>query len=288
MATENLTQTIKDSLSNLGMVGGYGILTDKLEATGKNTIKATEIVVNGQNLAENPLPDNSVLGSSLVGTIDLGELPAPLWIISAGGRKLYRHSSNMGTVIEFNDGVDRKVLVLDAQYRSNFVIVSSSYTDTSLPNYSRSNTNGNWYIHGTNSSTTPSACASLTDATLNSLWVNSIDTNTSKYNTDVWLTQSKCECANHCRSITVNSVSCDIPNIQTLMRIYCEAINLDELDPTVSSYPNLKMSALFGSGAMCSSSEYNANYVRQVYSNGKCNGNLKDVSFGVCPVLELS
>lgn len=77
MATENLTQTIKDSLSNLGMVGGYGILTDKLEATGKNTIKATEIVVNGQNLAENPLPDNSVLGSSLVGTIDLGELPPP-------------------------------------------------------------------------------------------------------------------------------------------------------------------------------------------------------------------
>ena len=33
------------------------------------------------------------------------------------GRKLYRHTTLPGSVLCFNDGVDRSVLVLDAKYR---------------------------------------------------------------------------------------------------------------------------------------------------------------------------
>lgn len=200
---------------------------------------------------------------------------------------MYRHSSGMGTVMEFNDGQDRKVLVLDAQYRTVAKMTSDTETDTSLPNYTSKNTNGTWYIDGGNYETSPSACASLTDATLNNLWVNSIDINTSKYNTDVWLTQPDCDAATHCRSITVNGVGCDVPNIQTLMRIFCEADNLDALDPTVTSYPDLRLSDWFGSQHLWSSSECNTRLVRQVLYVGNCGGDYKFADYGVCPVLEL-
>lgn len=40
-------------------------------------------------------------------------------ILSSGERWLYRHRSGMGTVLEFDDGIDyRKVLILDAKYRT--------------------------------------------------------------------------------------------------------------------------------------------------------------------------
>ncbi len=208
-------------------------------------------------------------------------------LITEAGRKLWRHPSEMGTVIEFNDGQDRKVLVLDAQYRARWQMMTSTSNDTSLPNYISKNTNNTWYIDGGSSATTPSACASLTDDTLNSLWVNSIDDNTSKYNTDVWFTQPDCEAATHCRSITVNGVGCDIPNIQTLMRIYCEGVLLDALDPTVTSYQDFRFSDWFASWYLWSSTECNTQYVRQMHSNGSCGYDRKDSSFGVCPVFEL-
>ena len=45
------------------------------------------------------------------------------------GRKLYRHPTLPGSVIVFNDGIERKVLVLDAQYR-----VPSNQNNTSPTN----------------------------------------------------------------------------------------------------------------------------------------------------------
>ena len=209
-------------------------------------------------------------------------------LITAGGRKLYRHESDMGTVMEFNDGKDRKVLVLDAQYRVRDVMMTSKYNDTSLPNYTTyKNTNDTYYINGGSSATTPSACSSLTDNTLNSLWVNSIDVNTSKYNTDVWLTQPDCECATHCRSIKVNGTGCDIPNFQTLLRIFCEGVLLDELDPTVSSYPDLKLSDWLSSVDLWTSSENSKYLVREMSSAGYLRDGWKDSKCSVCPVLEL-
>ena len=158
-------------------------------------------------------------------------------VTTAGGRTLYRHSSGMGTVMEFNDGSPRKVIVLDAQYRGYGMITNDGYgIDTALPNYQSKNSNSTWYINGGSSSTTCAACASVTDATLNSLWASSIDANTSKHNTDVWIGYSDSTAAQLARGVKVDGVGCDIPNFQTLMRIYCEAEALDAMDPTVSSY----------------------------------------------------
>ncbi len=282
MSFTNVKDAIAEACNNIFNNNSISTINSSFKIDGN--LYTDNLIVGTTNF--NDIPANGgVKTSTLANKIDLGELPTP--IISAGGRKLYRHSSDMGTVMEFNDGQDRKVLVLDAQYRARALLMTSSRTDTSLPNYSQTNSNNNWYIHGTDSSTTPSACASLTDATLNSLWVNSIDANTSKYNTDVWLTMNGCDAATHCRSITVDGVGCDIPNIQTLMRIYCEAINLDALDPTVASYQNMKLSDWFGSWYLYSSSEYDTYYVRRVSCNGGCNEFNKGSVCGVCPVLEL-
>ena len=39
-------------------------------------------------------------------------------MITKNNRKLYRHESNMGTVMEWNDnGTARKTMILDAKYR---------------------------------------------------------------------------------------------------------------------------------------------------------------------------
>lgn len=210
-----------------------------------------------------------------------------IWLLKECG--VIGQLENTYTDKEHNIYLSLKVLVLDAQYRARKLKMTSSYTNTGLPDYPKlNNTNNTPIIHGTSSSTSPSACASLTDATLNSLWVDSIDANTSKHNTDVWLTQADCECATHCRSIKVNGVGCDIPNLQTLMRIFCEGVLLDELDPTVSSYPDLKLSDWFNSWKLWSSTEYSTYAIRQMYSNGEHSNDMKDISQGVCPVLELS
>ena len=203
----------------------------------------------------------------------------------------------MGTVIEFDNGQARKVLVLDARYRANRVgTFCTNNIDHPLPNYQTKNTSNNWYIHGTSSATTPSACASITDAMLNSLWKDSIDVNTSRYNTDYWLTQAGCGEATYCRSITVNGIGCDVPNIQTLMRIYCEATLLDEMDPTASSNSKLSLLGFWstsGYGEVRSSSEYGLDLdccVRYINYNGYCYNMNTDKSTSdiyVVPVLEL-
>lgn len=209
----------------------------------------------------------------------------PNEVITAAGRTLYRHSSGMGTVIEFNDGQDRKVLVLDAKYRTK-ARMSSNNVNTNLPDYmANKNTNDNYYLDGVGYINTEEGRV-ITDSVLNSLWWK--DTNTSKHNTDVWLTQADCDAATHCRGIMVNNMGCDIPNIQTLMRIYCEGFNLDALDPTVEEYSNYSLRN-WCHEQVWSSSELDAYSIWNIGYTGYC-GNFyytKDVKYGVCPVLEL-
>ena len=237
-------------------------------------------------------------------------------LIAPSGRTFYRHSSGMGTVMCFNDGQDREVLVLDAAYRG-YGDMGDWGDDISLPDYDEWNISRNWYIHGTNSSTTPAACASITDATLNSLWVNTIDVNTAKHNCDVILAEASITptAVTYARSILVNGTPCDVPNIQTLQRIYCDSEFLDSMDPTVDEYPHNALGsansycpfAVGGSGntgvaydkgnADCWSStdggidKYDSSSWG-INSYGICKGNYddgygRDYSLGVVPILEL-
>ena len=196
--------------------------------------------------------------------------------------------------MEFNDGSPRKVIVLDAQYRGCGAIASDT-TDTALPNYQSKNSNSTWYINGGSSSTTCAACASVTDATLNSLWASSIDANTSKYNTDVWIGYSDSPAAQLARGVIVDGEGCDIPNLQTLMRIYCEAEALDAMDPTVSSYTGNALGSANTNGSWYiagfnyswSSTEYSSDRCRLVGYYGYCGYYYKNHLYSVVPVLEI-
>lgn len=219
-------------------------------------------------------------------------------IKSAAGRILYRHSSGMGTVLEFNDGVVRKVLVLDAKYRSNGVgTFTSAFTNHTLPKCQTKNRSGNWSIVGSINHVTPNECMHITDEVLMTLW-GTIDTNTSRYNTDYWLTTEGCAEAQYCRNIIVGGVGCDVPNIQTLMRIYCEAVQLDMLDPTIPQYPTYSLAnGIWSESAKkgVRSSSYwdctgNNIFVRNVHYNGVCHNayaNTTNSNCYVIPVLEL-
>jgi hypothetical protein len=209
-------------------------------------------------------------------------------------RTLYRHSSGMGTVICYNDGVDREVLVLDAKYRTLGNLNTSRYKELVGKVDNWSNINGNPFLNGVISSYNTPNRFKVTDRYLNKLWFDTTyDTKTSKYNTDVLI---DCTAAQHCRSIKVNGVGCDIPNIQILMRIYCEANRLDGLDPTVTQYATYAFGDVNPNGwwkpgatnDFWSSTRINdSSSFLQIRFEGRCVSQYIGYDYGVCPVLEL-
>ena len=229
-------------------------------------------------------------------------------VVATSGRTLYRHSSGMGTVMEFTDTQARSVLVLDAAYRGTGLYMANSGMKPNLPAYGSYNVNGTCYVDGGDVGTTAQACAHLTDDDLNTIWANKIDSNTSKYNCDTIITKateqntlSWLEGINHCRAITVNGVGCDVPNIQILQRIYCDADAIDALDPTVNSYTANALGALNPVGNFCigGSNTYvwastywglgmwNYGCCWLMSSVGFCDSRWFNYRYNVIPVLEL-
>lgn len=215
-------------------------------------------------------------------------------IVLSSGRTIYRHTSNMGSVLEFTDGTPRKVLVLDAVYRT--VATFGTYeTDTSLTNYTSSNVNNTWFVNGGSVGTSSDGCASITDSSLNALWANSIDENTSRQNCDVFAEYSDTRAVEAARSIFVDDMPCDVPNIQTLMRIFCDSESIDALDPTIASNPSKALGTANSNGSwkigsverVWSSTEYGSSGMRCVKNDGNCNSELKNNIFAIVPVLEL-
>jgi len=224
-------------------------------------------------------------------------------VTAPSGRVFYRHSSGMGTVMEFNDGQARKAVILDAKYRTKAQFGTYG-KDSSLTNYQSQNKNDTWYINGGSAATTPDACKTLTDAFLNDMWATSKDQNAAKQNDDVWLTYegttdsqsiSGVPAVRAAREVKVNGVGCDIPNHQTLMRMYCDADIIDSLDPTVAAYPGNALGSantngawkIAGANSAFASTEYGSNYVRCVHYNGYCLNATKGLTCAVAPVLEI-
>ena len=145
------------------------------------------------------------------------------------GRKLYRHATLPGSVIVFNDmGTERKVLVLDADYRipsygNNTSPVDAGITAVTMPT--------TLPIYPTDDSATV-----YTDDIINNEIIK--DTQTSKQLTDKLMAAENLDTegiAHKCRAITLsNGQSCDCPNINTLIRIAILASRIDSLDPTLS------------------------------------------------------
>lgn len=212
-------------------------------------------------------------------------------ITTPGGRLLSRHSSNMGTIMEFNDGQPRKVLVLDAQYREVKKWGTEGYDPTSLQNYDKIS-----YL---------TSGAVMTDTEMNSNFSKAIDANTARQNCDTWMTRNSVTdtvgilgvpAVAHARSIVVDEKGCDVPNIQTLKRIFLEADSIDALDPTVAAHRgkalgNMNSNGFWrvlggGSGAWVST-KYSGSWMHHIKPGGACGWMYKTDNLAVIPVLEL-
>lgn len=153
------------------------------------------------------------------------------YLTAPSGRSYYRHPSNMGSVMIYTEGTEKRVLVLDAAYRHNrnFGLIGN---DSSLPNVSGSNI---------------SVSENATDAWINANGIK--DPRTSKYNCNVLSGYSSYSsngitgvpAVSYCRSIAVQGQACDLPNVQIATRIYCDRNFIDTLDNTIVANPTLAL-----------------------------------------------
>lgn len=220
------------------------------------------------------------------------------------GRKLYRHSSGMGTVMEYTDadGVRKNVVILDSSYRFSSKMSSTNKCPSTLKQLGTYSTHTNLYnILGTadiNFSTGEDYPAP--DSLINLLWpANLVDSGSSAYNTQQWLTLAPDpNAAIAANNIKVSGVGCQIPNYNVAMRIYLERDALDALDPSVAVDPakafgKVNPKGIFGNmgnqlrTSSCMST--NDGYICCVDSNGNSNYATVGASpVGYCPVLELA
>lgn len=213
------------------------------------------------------------------------------YIDTPGGRTAYRHDSDKGTVLIFDDyGETVYMLIADAAYRGTAKWLDKVNIDTSLPNYTNIPLTK---FNGSSSDITTTIAATITDAQLNSLFGSNRDINSGKQNTDILVTNyaSRAEAANFCRSVVIDGRGCDLCNIQRLARVYCEADFLDTMDPTVGSYPDRKLyNWRFDEYhvAVWSSTEYNDYASFSVIATGYCGAYAKNSYYIVIPIQELS
>lgn len=225
-------------------------------------------------------------------------------VISSGERLFYRHPSEMGTVMEYRDKNGyKKLLVLDCAYRSKSIAFGTYGVDNSLINYIANSGYSNGYIPKTDNLTDNALINYSTTDYINSGGVTTGATNytyfeddgSAKENCDIWM-QSKdiddtystpihgVPAVEFCRNIKVNGVSCDLPNVQQMIRIWLEREMLTELDPTVSKNAGTKLSV---SVYWHASTKYSAYYNWNVAYNGYVCARAKYNACYVCPVLEL-
>ena len=158
-------------------------------------------------------------------------------------RKLYRHDSGMGTVMEYTDadGVHKKVLILDAAYRSSVKISSDSTCPSTLTALGDADNNPNIYnaVRNTYITGVNPPLQSMSDTFLNTLWPEgTVDNNSSAYNTQQWLTLApNPDAAQAVSNIKVNGVACQLPNFNVALRMYLDRDAIDALDPTIVDNP---------------------------------------------------
>lgn len=207
-------------------------------------------------------------------------------------RKIYRHSSNEGSVIEFDMyGSKVKLFVADAKYRA--VKQWGAYgVDTALGNF---NNDINSINPADSDNKQDPLDYNLTDVELQSRFSTLRTISTAKASTDILMQYNDTEAAHWCRAQSIDGIgNLDLPNIYELMVIYLEADNLDALDPTAGQYPNMMLGhqATNGrfyntSGRYWSSTEFNNNQARHVRYDGQATNSSKQRSYGTIPVKEL-
>lgn len=267
-----------------------------------STIKMTYV-----NRADDAVPPNkAVVNVALTSTDVMLNCFAAMYeyLPVDTGRKLYRHSSGMGTVMEYTDAdsTNKKVLILDASYRSTCKSASTNVCPSTLKQIAPSSTEdtknavGNNYVTGFADATR----LSMSDSYLNKVWpANKVDSHSSAYNTQQWLElATDPAAAQYASAITVAGTACQVPNLNVALRIFIEANNLDALDPTLSANATKALgdanpNGFFGidtttkSLATSSIAWDNPGWLVRVTSSGTVNKVNPTTTLGICPVLEL-
>lgn len=143
---------------------------------------------------------------------------------------------------------------------------------------------------------TPSNYDTQTDAVLDAKF-NWRDEHTSKHNTDALVSKyssnytSNIYAFNFSRNITVNGIGCDIPNMQTLVRIFCDRATIHSLDSsdTTRGYWD-KWFSSGGSNMVWSSSRYSYSQHWCTRGDGTVERRDGDAAFSdlwLVPVLDL-
>lgn len=169
--------------------------------------------------------------------------------VVVSGREYYRHSSGMGTVMKWVDkaGTTHNTLVLDAAYRKGLEWGDIGVDIPTMTNYSNPSYSLFTKVDGTAVDTAIAGQAvsandylpgTFSDSYINNLTNYFEDVGTSRSNTTAIVNtigQSNTYAAGWCRAQTVDGIGCDLPNIQTLIRIYCSIFTFDDLDASTNN-----------------------------------------------------
>lgn len=154
------------------------------------------------------------------------------------GRILYRHPSEEGSVLEWDDfGVKRTTLISDCSIHitGKYNGTQVDYASKGMPITKRVNTGGNSYLWS--ELLNRSEYKYLTDNDLNKMWEGALDTWTSTQNTNFAIENltsgyNYTPLISTIKTMTLAGVRPSVPNINLLIRIYCDSEALQALDPT--------------------------------------------------------
>ena len=211
-----------------------------------------------------------------------------------GVRKLYRHSSNEGSVIEIDYwGSPMKLFVADAKYRAARLAYDTTMRAHGNPQLSVSNA----HFNGATDDPKKALTYNKDDTWIQNTYAALKNDGTAKSNTDILMGFSTTRAAHYCRSQDIPGVGqLDLPNLYELIILYLESDNIDALDPTAESNRDKALGMMntccrfnFGNQtSLWSSTENNGGHAWYIFPNGNANnGSYQNLGLGVAPVKEL-
>ena len=211
----------------------------------------------------------------------------------AGGvRKLYRHESNQGSVIEIDYwGTPMKLFVADAKYRAAGLAHDTSPKSHGTPQLSVTTA---WF-NGSSDNRTMALPYTKDDSWIQSTYAALRNDGTARSNTDKLMGFDTTEAAHHCRNQNITGVGqLDMPNLYELIILYLESDNIDALDPTVESNRDKALGMMnprgrfgFGNDSIWASTDYSSTHNWYVNFNGAARHYGQYSTGAAAPVKEL-
>ena len=185
------------------------------------------------------------------------------------GRRIYRHESNQGSVIEFDYwGTPMKLFVADAKYRGLDLDYDTMASGHGIKQISVTTD----HFNGIADDTEPLSYT-RNDAWIQSTYAELRYDGTAKSNTDILMGFSTTRAAHYCRNQNISGVGqLDLPNLYEVIILYLESDNIDALDPTAESNRDKALGMMNTHGRF----DFNNNSV--VWSSTGCNS---DDAWGV-------